>query len=80
MKCLTGIVDKATRVGDGVTQFRFRSRYYTAFGRLFIAAGKYTGNDDYDKACEAPHYMFTDMSDTTPEYLNGKRLSMFRDN
>jgi hypothetical protein len=45
----------------GATQFKFRNRYYTAFGRLFIVAGRYT-EEDYQKCCDMKHYRLSNMN------------------
>lgn len=44
----------------GATQFKFKNRYYTAFGNLFITVGRFT-EEDYQKCCDLKKYELTNM-------------------
>lgn len=72
-----GIITKITHPDKVSTQFKFRNRYYTAFARMFIVAGRWTQNDCENCCKNLKHYMLTDMNiDCLTE---GKSYSMYKD-
>jgi hypothetical protein len=53
----------------GIRLIKFRGRYYTAYGRMFVVAGNHV-NTDYDKVCTMKHYNFCDWSQLTDMYVD----------
>lgn len=64
MKWRTGKIEIVREpIGNylGATQFKFRNRYYTAFGRAFVVAGRYM-EEDYSACTAKKHYLLKNMN------------------